>query len=209
MSEPIPEAIPVSAERRSNSDRPAKRRALLSPKSKQAAELDALFAKPDREIRIPTGSSQKELAPPPEIVTNVQGSSAGAGSGEFHVYKASRRREAERLRLMDEEAKKEKEDKEFEEHKEKVRQLDEKKTSKNRKRREKQRANKAKAKHAAKSGANGTTNSHANGVDDKKDDGDTSMNGTSSTTNVPTKRPVEKDEDIEDFDEDGVVIHDD
>lgn len=33
---------------------------------------------------------------------NVQGSSAGAGSGEFHVYKQSRRREYERLKLMDE-----------------------------------------------------------------------------------------------------------
>ena len=32
---------------------------------------------------------------------NVQGSSAGAGSGEFHVYKASRRREYERLKLLE------------------------------------------------------------------------------------------------------------
>jgi len=38
-------------------------------------------------------------------MNNVQGSSAGAGSGEFHVYKASRRREYERLRAMDEEVK--------------------------------------------------------------------------------------------------------
>ena len=37
---------------------------------------------------------------------NVQGSSAGAGSGEFHVYKAGRRREYERLKLMEEEARK-------------------------------------------------------------------------------------------------------
>lgn len=33
---------------------------------------------------------------------NVQGSTAGAGSGEFHVYKQSRRREYERLKIMDE-----------------------------------------------------------------------------------------------------------
>lgn len=37
---------------------------------------------------------------------NVQGSSAGAGSGEFHVYKQNRRREYERLKLMDEKAQK-------------------------------------------------------------------------------------------------------
>jgi hypothetical protein len=36
------------------------------------------------------------------MMKNVQGSSAGAGSGEFHVYKASRRREYERLKIMDE-----------------------------------------------------------------------------------------------------------
>jgi hypothetical protein len=37
---------------------------------------------------------------PVEMMKNVQGSSAGAGSGEFHVYKQSRRREYERLRIM-------------------------------------------------------------------------------------------------------------
>lgn len=39
------------------------------------------------------------------MMKNVQGSSAGAGSGEFHVYKAGRRREYERLKAMDETAK--------------------------------------------------------------------------------------------------------
>ena len=38
------------------------------------------------------------------MMKNVQGSSAGAGSGEFHVYKASRRREYERLKIMEEES---------------------------------------------------------------------------------------------------------
>lgn len=38
------------------------------------------------------------------MMKNVQGSSAGAGSGEFHVYKQNRRREYERLKLMDEKA---------------------------------------------------------------------------------------------------------
>ncbi|PVH80254.1 DUF1168-domain-containing protein, partial [Cadophora sp. DSE1049] len=104
MSEPIPESIPTSADPRSK--RPIKKRA-LSPRSQTASAITTLFSKPDQEIRIPGSTS---LTPhsnpnggPPEIVQNVQGSSAGAGSGEFHVYKASRRREYERLRGMDEE----------------------------------------------------------------------------------------------------------
>ena len=35
------------------------------------------------------------------MVKNVQGSASAAGSGEFHVYKHSRRREYERLKMME------------------------------------------------------------------------------------------------------------
>ncbi|AEO71362.1 uncharacterized protein THITE_2034030, partial [Thermothielavioides terrestris NRRL 8126] len=91
------------------STRPLKRtRRALSPTSAQAAQLQTLFAHPETEIKLPppagslAASGRKPLPPPPEIVSNVQGSSAGAGSGEFHVYKAARRREYERLRRMDE-----------------------------------------------------------------------------------------------------------
>jgi hypothetical protein len=56
---------------------------------------------PDREIQMPTGPVEKALKPPPEMVKNVQASAAAAGSGEFHVYKHSRRREFERLKQME------------------------------------------------------------------------------------------------------------
>ncbi|EKD00146.1 hypothetical protein A1Q2_05489 [Trichosporon asahii var. asahii CBS 8904] len=39
---------------------------------------------------------------PKDIVKSVSGSAAAAGSGEFHVYKNSRRREFERVKLMEE-----------------------------------------------------------------------------------------------------------
>lgn len=147
MSAPGPEAIPTSSDPRSH--RPLKKRA-LSPTSLQASQLTHLFAHPDTEIRIPTsGPTGKKLPAPPEIVTNVQGSSAGAGSGEFHVYKAARRREYERLRAMDEEVAQEKEATEFELAKRERETKDEEKTRKNREKREKKRL-KGKQKGGAK-----------------------------------------------------------
>ncbi|KAL9593799.1 MAG: hypothetical protein Q9219_007378 [cf. Caloplaca sp. 3 TL-2023] len=136
MSEPIPESIPTSADPRSH--RPLKRRA-LNPTSAQANHVQALFANPETPISTSTPPPKKSslLPPPPEIVANVQGSSAGAGSGEFHVYKASRRREYERVKQMEEQNSREKADREYEVKKEEMRRKDEEKTKKNKKRREK------------------------------------------------------------------------
>ena len=159
MSEPGPESVPTSADRRSN--RPLKRRALNTPHSQQASQISSLFRDPSKELKLPEASRQKtasNLPPPPEIVANVQGSSAGAGSGEFHVYKASRRREYERLRLMQSEVDREKGDEEWEKEREETRRRDEEKTEKNRKRREKRNAAKKKSngkKGGAGVGANG------------------------------------------------------
>ncbi|KAF8440583.1 hypothetical protein BGX38DRAFT_1069968, partial [Terfezia claveryi] len=100
MSEPIPESIPTSMDPKSS--RPQKKKRLMNPTSQQSVQLNQLFKKPDRVINL-SGPKAKTLPSPPEIVANVQGSSAGAGSGEFHVYKASRRRENERVKMMDEE----------------------------------------------------------------------------------------------------------
>lgn len=157
MSGTGPESIPVSADPRSR--RPIKKRA-LSPTSAQKAQLETLLKKPDQEIRIPPSATdpngnKRRLPLPPEIVTNVQGSSAGAGSGEFHVYKAARRREYERLRRMDDEVRQVEADREFRDQKEKRQEEDEAKTRRNREKREKMRLRKEKAKLDKKNGGGG------------------------------------------------------
>lgn len=138
MSENIPQSIPTSSNHRPN------KKPRLAPNSIHSAQLEALFANPDREIKLPSGPKGAVAQAPPEIVANVQGSSAGAGSGEFHVYKASRRREYERLRIMDEEVETEEKDKEWEEKRAKAREEEEEKVRKNREKREKAKARKAK-----------------------------------------------------------------
>lgn len=211
MSGEGPESIPTSADPRSH--RPTKKRA-LTPVSAQSASVEALFARPDQNIRLPSETSGPRLAAPPEIVTNVQGSSAGAGSGEFHVYKASRRREYERLKAMDEEVKKDKDKEEFDREKEERERRDEEKTRKNRERREKMKARKSKKGKggngdAKGGGAGGKDNgikpnasvpkrSHdGDGDDERKEskDGAKEANGTDKA--ATSAEPV------------GIVIHDD
>ncbi|KAL1877071.1 hypothetical protein Daus18300_002681 [Diaporthe australafricana] len=154
MSGSGPDSVPTSADPRSK--RPVKKRA-LSPASAQASQLDALFARPDQDIRVPSGPPDpaRRLPLPPEIVTNVQGSSAGAGSGEFHVYKAARRREYERLRLMDDEVRREADAAEFADKKADAERRDDDKTRRNRDKREKMKARKERAKLAAAQQKNG------------------------------------------------------
>ena len=202
MSEPIPESIPTSQDPRSK--RPLKRRA-LTPVSQQASQVDALFARPDRDINIPdgaTGSKRSTLAPPPEIVANVQGSSAGAGSGEFHVYKASRRREYERLKIMDEEVERESADAEFEKRRAEQRKKDEEKTERNRKKREKQKG---------KKGGKGKDGGMAQDVKRKVQVQQT-INGDNGDDSIG--HPENMDDEAEDAnpkaaDGVGVIIHDD
>jgi hypothetical protein len=76
----------------------------ISASDKQRAQLSKLFKDPSKPVHIPPPPKDKTIRPPREMMKNVQGSSAGAGSGEFHVYKANRRREYERIKLMEDES---------------------------------------------------------------------------------------------------------
>ena len=82
------------------------KRHAATPLDKQRAQLDKLLKDPSKPAYIPPPPKEKTIRAAREMMKNVQGSSAGAGSGEFHVYKASRRREYERLKLMEDESQK-------------------------------------------------------------------------------------------------------
>ncbi|TDL24305.1 DUF1168-domain-containing protein [Rickenella mellea] len=136
------------------SNGPANRHA-PSAVEKQRMQLEKLLKDPAKPAYIPPPPKEKTIRPAREMMKNVQGSSAGAGSGEFHVYKASRRREYERLKLMEDTVKEETATKEFEEKKRKWEEESEARTAKNRaKRLKKKEKEKGKGKEKA-DGSNG------------------------------------------------------
>jgi len=104
---------------------------------KQRQQLERLLKDPAKPVSIPPPPKEKVIRPAREMMKNVQGSSAGAGSGEFHVYKASRRREYERLKALSDGAEKESVTREFEEKKRQREEEAEAKTAKNRAKRQK------------------------------------------------------------------------
>ena len=152
------------------------KRHAATPLDKQRAQLEKLLKDPSKPAFIPPPPKEKTIRPAREMMKNVQGSSAGAGSGEFHVYKASRRREYERLKVMEDQSKKvcsirlivlspgltllqEADQQEYEQRKQEREQVLEAKTAKNRAKRQKK-------KEKAKAAANETPR-----ADGKEDDG--------------------------------------
>ncbi|CCG82450.1 protein of unknown function [Taphrina deformans PYCC 5710] len=129
---------------------PPRKKVKNDPISIQRQQLEYLESHPDRDHTAVPAPPSSGLAPPPDFVSSTQGSSAGAGSGEFHVYKASRRRELERLAEMDALNREEKDQLAFERNRERTRREDEERTEKNRLKREKQRAAKQRAIQAEK-----------------------------------------------------------
>jgi len=114
----------------------------LTPAEIQRQQLEKLLKRVDKPVNIPEMVEKPKLKPPKDIVRNVQGSSAGAGSGEFHVYRAHRRREYTRLKVMEEETKKEEEKREFEAKMAAIKTQEEEKTAKKREKRQKKKQKK-------------------------------------------------------------------
>ncbi|KAJ3055109.1 hypothetical protein HK097_011484 [Rhizophlyctis rosea] len=122
----------------SDSDTPQPtRKKLTDPYDIQKHQLDKLMTRIDKPIVLPSKPDTLKPKAPREFVRNVQGSSAGAGSGEFHVYRALRRKEYARQKVMDEEAKAEEEQRAFHEKLETLKAEDEARMAKKREKRKK------------------------------------------------------------------------
>ena len=74
----------------------------------QRSKLEKLMKNPEKPVNIPGPRKEKDPNKAPEFVYNVMGSSAGAGSGEFHVYRQIRRKEFLRTKVLDEQLSKDK-----------------------------------------------------------------------------------------------------
>ncbi|VDM51873.1 unnamed protein product, partial [Angiostrongylus costaricensis] len=74
----------------------------------------------------------KPPRPPPEFVRNVVGSSAAAGSAEYHIYRINRKKEQNRLDYIAKVAEKEELDEEYRAHKLEVERMEAERTAKKR-----------------------------------------------------------------------------
>uniref|UniRef100_A0A6G1SIM1 PRKR-interacting protein 1 n=1 Tax=Aceria tosichella TaxID=561515 RepID=A0A6G1SIM1_9ACAR len=106
----------------------------------QRRKIEKLMENPRRVIDFPNSSmSNKKSYEPPEFVRNVMGSSAGAGSGEFHVYRHLRRKEMTRLKQLEEMSHSERLDAEFKSKLEETKRKAQERTMKKKMKREKKR----------------------------------------------------------------------
>ncbi|XP_005056594.1 PREDICTED: PRKR-interacting protein 1 [Ficedula albicollis] len=162
---------------------------LVIPRSaaeEQRLRLERLMRNPEKTVPIPEKLNEWAPRPPPEFVRDVMGSSAGAGSGEFHVYRHLRRREYQRQDFMDAMAEKQRLDEEFQKKLERNKMIAEEQTAKRRRKRQKLKEKKLQAKK--------------NKLEQKKQEkepGQSQEQGSSEDDEEDSKEEEEKEDDAE------------
>lgn len=119
-------------------------------------KIDRMMSQPDKPMILPKPPKELTMKDPREFNRHIMGSTAAAGSGEFHVYRATRRREFLRQDFMDYQDKKDKDLDEFESKRSELQYECDAATAKKRLKRQKQKQvkqaaiNKARAKEMEK-----------------------------------------------------------
>uniref|UniRef100_A0A8C5D2E3 PRKR-interacting protein 1 n=1 Tax=Gadus morhua TaxID=8049 RepID=A0A8C5D2E3_GADMO len=147
-----------------------------TPAEEQRLKLERLMRNPDKPAPIPERPRDWNPRAPPEFVRDVMGSSAGAGSGEFHVYRHLRRREYQRQDFLDKMSDKVKQDIDYLDKVEENKKAADDRTAKRRKKRDKLKMKKMSAKKAkedsTKEGDEKSSSSSSDDDDDKEAEDD-------------------------------------
>ncbi|KAM8713142.1 hypothetical protein ACLKA7_013454 [Drosophila subpalustris] len=109
----------------------------------QRLKLEKLMKNPEKPVIIPEQRRERDyMSSVPTFVRNVMGSSAGAGSGEFHVYRHLRRKEYARQKNLQNQSIREAADEAFQQKLDDNKRIAEERTAKKRAKRlkKKQRA---------------------------------------------------------------------
>merc|ERR1712029_1019143 len=109
-------------------------------------KLDKLMSKPDKPVFIPERPQDRDVNKAAEFNHNIMGSSAGAGSGEFHLYRQMRRKEANRQATLGYRKKRDELNVAYHEKIAENEKAAEEKTAKKREKRQKKKANRKKKK---------------------------------------------------------------
>ncbi|KAK0096905.1 hypothetical protein PV326_003926 [Microctonus aethiopoides] len=153
----------------------------------QRLKLLKLMKNPDKPLQLPERPKLKNTPLVPEFVRNVMGSSAGAGSGEFHVYRHLRRKEYARQKFIQEKSKKELLDIEYRRKIEENKLLSEQLTAKKRAKRLKKKQNQKKARLEKK--ANAVNKNEENKDNSQKVDDDSDKTEDNSSSSESDEKP--------------------
>lgn len=168
----------------------------------QRMKLQRLMANPDKPVMLPNKPREKNMPPPPDFVRNVMGSSAGAGSGEFHVYRHLRRKEYARQKYIQESAKLDAEDVEFQRRIDQHKEEADQKTAKKRAKRLKKKMKAKQKRNGSKSANGGNSKSDSSEESDNDNNESSPSNNNNDTEKAHGKQQENKKNDDTDTDSD-------